>query len=209
MSDGRHFNLSKNIASILQQRWKFEEEMVEIECFPLVFFLLQVIIPITFACVYKFQVVNNTPKLDQKPVNALQDLPHGICDCWNHFSLCLHLFCCCMCRAAHTWHVAQVCEYWPSFCLFCIAGTSKIICVDVCIYTYFRTKIKERLGIKPNIPMDCLCHLFCPFCAVGQEALAVDEELGIKVECCCRLTGAAQGRMLPEAALITDAVVIQ
>jgi Cys-rich protein (TIGR01571 family) len=205
-SKHQHFNFSKHMTNMMLHQ---EEELTILRRLTLGVPLLHVIILITFACVYKYQVVNSIPKLEQRPVNALQDLPHGLCDCWSHCSLCAHLFFCGVCRAAHTWHVAQVCEYWPSVCLFCIAGSSKIICVDVCIFTYFRTKVKERLGIKPNPAMDCLCHLFCAPCAIGQEAMAVDEELGVKVECCCRLTGAVQGRMPTEASLITDAVIVK
>jgi hypothetical protein len=45
-------------------------------------------------------------------------------------------------------------------------------------------KLKQKLGIRSNFFMDLLYSVLCPCCAVGQEAMAVDEELGTAVECC-------------------------
>jgi len=139
---------------------------------------------VIFAVVYKMHVVDKIPPLDQRPISVDEDLRPGICECTGDLHLCLHSWFCCWCRAAHTWHVAGVCEYWPALCLLFLASST---CVNTCVSAYFRMKLKDKLGIRRNACMDVVYSLFCPCCAVGQEALGVDAELGSEVECCCRL----------------------
>lgn len=156
--------------------------------------LIALAIHVTFACVYKAKVVDWIPPLTQRPVSVDEDFRQDIFECTNsgQTHLCLHSTCCYQCRAAHTWHVAGLCEYWPAlFLLFFLGCTKFACCIDSCVYAYFRMKLKEKLGIRRNVVMDVLYSMFCPCCAVGQEAMAVDAELGTDVQCCCQLSSPA------------------
>lgn len=147
---------------------------------------------IAFACMYKQKVVDLIPSLEQRPISTLEDFQQDIFACCSEQHLCLHAGFCCQCRAAHTWHVAGICEYWPALGLLFLGHVAKIACcVDAIIYTYFRMKLKEKLGIRPNPCMDLAYSVFCPCCAVGQEAMAVDQELGTQVDCVFQLRGPA------------------
>jgi len=181
------------------KRWREQEKaakqkkaqaMEEVAIFQLAVMAVNIFIPIMFAVLYKIWVVDKIPPLEQRPVSADQDFQQDICACVTsgQGSLCLHAVCCCQCRAAHTWHVAGLCEYWPAlFLLCCVGNGAKFVCFDVCIYTYFRMKLKDKLGIQRNLCMDVVYSIFCPWCAVAQEAMAVDMELGTQVDCCCKL----------------------
>jgi len=154
--------------------------------------LISLLIHVSFAVMYKNWVVDMIPPLSQQPISIDEDFRQDIMECTKtgNLQLCLHATFCCQCRAAHTWHVAGVCEYWPAlFLLFFASVTKMACCVDAFVYTYFRMKLKDKLGIKRNPCWDLVYSMFCPCCAVGQEAMAVDAELGTNVECCCQLSG--------------------
>jgi Cys-rich protein (TIGR01571 family) len=165
--------------------------------------LLHLVIVIVFAVCYNSWVVREVGVLQQRPMNTLTDFTQGLCSCWGNFHMCLHTVCCLPCRAAHTWNGAQLCEFWPSIFLQCMAGmTGAPCCVHLCIFTYYRMKLKEKLGIQPNMVLDCLVSCCCPCCSIAQEAMAIDEELGVAVECCCKVvpTGvSASDALIPNA----------
>lgn len=162
--------------------------------------IIRVAIIACFAFIYKDKVVNGIPPLRQQPMSTMQDFSQGIYQCFVDQQMCLHSFFCCAVRAAHTWHVAGLCEYWPSlFLIFLVDCTKWACCLDACVFTYFRMKLKQKLGIEPDLMMDFVFSAFCPWCAVAQEAMAVDEELGVTVECCCQSYLA--GRHMPQQPL--------
>lgn len=183
-----------NDLEVTEVRYRDAEDMQEAK--PVSKFVIHVIITILnlcmslpFAFFYKSYVVDKIPPLEQRPVSIDQDFQQDIFACFfGHTDLCLHAWCCCSCRAAHTWHVAGVIEYWPAlFALFVSNLTGAACCWQMFIFTYFRMKIKDKLGIRRDCPTDCLYSTFCCFCAVAQEAMAVDAELGTQVACCCDL----------------------
>ena len=44
--------------------------------------------------------------------------------------------------------------------------------------------LKQRLGLKTSFGTECKIHCQSQCCALGQEALAVDAEGGVKMRCC-------------------------
>lgn len=178
-----------------EEKERMKEEEAEIRArsrkHSLIPLLISFGLHVSFAILYKMWVVDMIPPLSQRPISVDEDFRQDIfaCTATGNVQLCLHATFCCQCRAAHTWHVAGVCEYWPALFLLCFAGMTKFACcVDSFVYAYFRMKLKDKLGIRRNVVMDVLYSMFCPCCAVGQEAMAVDAELGTHVECCCRLS---------------------
>lgn len=179
------------------KRWereiKWKEKMAERKHHELLPMVITLAIHVAFAIFYKIWVVDMIPPLSQRPISVDEDFRQDIfaaCTTPGQGHLCLHATFCCQCRAAHTWHVAGICEYWPALLLLFIASWTKCACcIDSFVYTYFRMRLKEKLGIRSNLVMDLLYSMFCPCCAVAQEAMAIDSELGTNVECCCQLLG--------------------
>merc|ERR1719446_1536721 len=125
-------------------------------------------IHLIFAIFYKMWVVDKIPPLSQRPISVDEDFQQDIFACTSpgQGHLCLHATFCCQCRAAHTWHVAGVCEYWPALALLFVASCTKCACcIDSFVYTYFRMRLKDKLGIRRNPVMDLLYSMFCPCCA--------------------------------------------
>jgi len=138
-----------------------------------------VIFNLTFALVYKLKVVDKSPKLQQMLPSGETEFQPGLNDCLRERHLCLHIFFFCPCRVAHTWHVAGLLSYWPA--IFVQA------CCGVCVGAHFRASLKKKMGIQPDALTECKTILCSQCCAVGQEAMALDSELGVKTQCCCHL----------------------
>jgi len=155
--------------------------------------LISLICKIIFAVLYKRHVVDKTPQLTQRPISVVEleeDFPHSLFAFSQNIPqdrnylkrdplLSFHAYICCNCRAAHTWHVAGIFEYWPAVIILHFGvGT---LCVAPLLQIYMRMKLKDRMGIRRNFVKDTLAVICCPCCAVMQEAAAVDTELGVRV----------------------------
>jgi len=165
---------------------------------------------IVFAFIYKRNVVDQIPPMQQQP-NTNGDFA-GLCDCCSDGPLCLHTWFCSACRAAHSFQVAGLLNYWVAIFL-------QLPCFELCsccIFGYFRGELRKKLGFRNGDAMDYLVSIPClrP-CAIGQEAMSVDKMTGVQVFCCCNLvlksmkgpTGQAVVGQPIAAAPVTAAVV--
>ena len=141
--------------------------------------LCGLVINLTFAVVYKLKVVNKAGKLSAKTSRARTDFDPGLNDCIRDRHMCLHVCFFHQCRVAHTWHVAGLLSYWPA--VFVQA------CCGPCVGGYMRAELKRKMGMKADTGAECRTVLASQCCAIGQEAMAVDAELGVKTQCCCQL----------------------
>merc|ERR1711963_376274 len=78
------------------------------------------------------------------------------------------------------WSTLVLTLFVHAFCAPC--------CGPCCMNVYFRMHLKDMLGVEDHCINDFCVALFCYPCAVGQQALAIDEYLGLHTECCCKLT---------------------
>lgn len=140
------------------------------------------VLNLMFAVVYKLKVVNKAGRLSAKKETTKTDFDPGLNDCIRDKHMCLHVCFFQQCRVAHTWHIAGLLSYWPA--IFVQA------CCGPCVGGYMRAKLKEKMGIKADTGAECRIVLASQCCAIGQEAMAVDAELGVKTQCCCQLTPA-------------------
>lgn len=102
--------------------------------------------------------------------------------------MCSHLVlpCCAYVRQAHTNEVTGILSFWPTFWLYVVTG----VCCHIgpCVLTtYFRMRLKDRMGIDDHPINDLCCAWFCSPCAIGQQAMAVDKRLGYQVYQFCEL----------------------
>mmetsp|Transcript_11798 Transcript_11798/g.19371 ORF Transcript_11798/g.19371 Transcript_11798/m.19371 type:complete len:382 (+) Transcript_11798:67-1212(+) len=154
---------------------------------------IQMGILIVFAFFYKRYVVDVYPRerlqaLEPEPQTEQKALHNPMCACCNDMHLCLHAAFCWPVRAAHTWEVMGIVDYWLGFfaslcCPLCMP------CIGGC---FWRAKIRKKFGIEENTIGDFLMWLFCTPCAVGQEAMQVDEVSGVTVQCCCKISERAE-----------------
>nr|ANR76348.1 cadmium resistance 3-like protein isoform x1 [Tegillarca granosa] len=88
----------------------------------------------------------------------------GLCGCFNDITLCLITYIApCYTAGKNAEAVGDSCImvgalYW----LFPIAG--------IFLSAKVREKIRGSNGIDGSFGMDCLMHLFCPLCALVQDA---------------------------------------
>lgn len=143
---------------------------------------------IIYAFLYKGWVVDEIEPLRKQPTTGKDDFDVNICDCWMDACMCVQLILPCMqyVRAAHTNAVTNTCGFWETFLAYLVTG----LCCGLgpcCLTVFFRMKLKEHMGIEDHILNDLCCAWFCMPCAIGQQALAVDQKLGYEVELCCKL----------------------
>lgn len=148
---------------------------------------VSVVIWFAFAFVYKIRVVNKIPAIRQQYASHFDDYQEGIFSCFCDTSTCLHTAFCPLIRASHNWDVAGVMNYWVALLIQFVLTFCGVCCVPACFYTFMQARLKRRLGIEPNFPMDCFCNLCCLPCAIGQAAMAVDDITDADVRCCCSL----------------------
>lgn len=147
---------------------------------------------LVFACMYKTKVVDTIPIVAPKS-SANASFKAGLFQCFGNCHLCMHSFCCGACRLGHSMQVAGVCEYWPAVMLWYL-----LPCCNVCCGVYHRIRLRQKLGLAPDICCDILSYLFCACCAIGQDAIEVDVESGAEVSCCCTVN--VQAKLAPPVA---------
>jgi Cys-rich protein (TIGR01571 family) len=144
--------------------------------------IIECVIGLVFAYLYKSKVVDGIPKLvAREPNSAGKDFQFGLFGCCSSTHLCLHTCCCWQCRVAHTYQVTDVMDYWPTIFLTGLCGCF-MPCIGAC---YGRKKLRVVLGLEEDTCMDFVKYCFCSLCAVGEEAMQVDKATSVNVFCCC------------------------
>merc|ERR1740121_1587671 len=77
--------------------------------------------------------------------------------------------------------VAGIGDYFNMGILKMVFACSPCFCMLCAINAQARMRLRERLGIQPRQCEDILCTVFLPCCAQGQEALCVDQEVGVRI----------------------------
>jgi len=175
-----------------------EEEEYKRRVLTRIIFYVSLHIPMAiFMFLYKSKVVDRVPSLgpESGDSHVKQDFEVPLFYCFDDHEMCLHASCCGACRVGHTMQAAGILEYYPVIFLLSIVGGRGNYCFSAIFRTYFRYKLRQKLGIRENLPMDCVVSWFCPCCAIAQEAKAVDQELGVTVGCCfdLQVAGFIQG----------------
>lgn len=163
----------------------------------LVFWLIWMGCSLVFAFVYKSKVVDMIPPLQPKAMGTSKDFISTLFQCCSNGSLCMHAWCCLPCRAGHTFQVAGVASYWV------VVLVLELLPGCGCIFGFlWRQQLREKLGLQPDGCCDFVKWCCCTACAVGQEALDVDQAVGVDVACCCNL------QMTPQAAMVGQPVQV-
>lgn len=149
--------------------------------------LVQFLISLCVACVYKSKVVDMMPKLPPQVSQAdrgVDDFPRGVFDCLKDPHYCCFTACFPIIRTAHTNDVAGVCGFWETivamYCSLLLCGLG-----PCCLTVYFRIHLKENMGIPDHCLNDMCCAWLCFPCITGQQALSVDDAAGMHYQCCC------------------------
>merc|ERR1719373_832543 len=80
-------------------------------------------------------------------------------------------------RAAHTFHVTGILNYWVSLLTMTICPCCTLMVVNSC--TDLNTKLG---GEKDNLLLAGLCACCCPVCVVAQDAASLDAMTGMDTE---------------------------
>lgn len=150
--------------------------------------LIQATVAIAFACIYKSRVVDSVQGLtEHRPMTGRDDFEVGLFDCFQDINYCLMVCFCPEVRQAHTNEVGGICGFYTSL-FFMIFGRICLApcCGPCCINVYFRMHLKDMMGIEDHLINDFCIALWCWPCAVGQQAISIDEYLGYSVQCCCK-----------------------
>lgn len=178
--------------------------------------LASIAIKVFFVYLYRTKIVDQCkvlqPRADPDPLSQDDTVGREESGKWPRLFACfykgkrsyiLYIMCCGWPRVAHTWYAAGVLPtFWqglaliwlitaaPSLGVVYCGLNSMFQCITYtwcCFTVHYRIKIKERLGEKVHWEHDCLESWMCAPCALAQEAIAVDEELGMEVECCFKV----------------------
>lgn len=172
-------------------------------------YFLDIIIALTFACVYKSKVVDRVPELQQAA--DLTTLKTSLFQCFEakHRSVCLHSVFCPAARNAHTAAVAGVCPFWLGWCFTFFTTCSPFEWIVLFI---MRSQLRKKMGMETDTGGDILASCFCSPCAVAQMAIELDQRVGVEVECCCKLVQTTDDQpvvgdpaKLPEEAVVSSA----
>lgn len=93
---------------------------------------------------------------------------HGLCGCFDNCGLCV------ISNLVPCYQFGRNAEAVGENCLLCglaflVPGVNQIL------GALNRGKIRDSKGIEGGFPGDCIMWLFCPFCALVQEAQEVQE----------------------------------
>lgn len=136
-----------------------------------------------FACIYKVKVVDKLPKFYPHPEHRPRE--KGLLSCVCEPDTCLYTTFCMPIVAAKNWDAAGVCSFWPGCFLMTVCTYTPFYPISVIMRAVFSGQVRQKLGYETNCCVDCLTTAFCFPCEVGRESLEVDEELGVRIECCC------------------------
>jgi Cys-rich protein (TIGR01571 family) len=106
--------------------------------------------------------------------------------CAHHSSVCLCTWCCAPLRLADTYSKEPfplITKFWHALILItCLLGLSQLTfgvteLIFFGLAVYFRQQLRKQYGLEAGGSSwctDCLAWLFCPFCAIAQEARQVE-----------------------------------
>jgi len=168
------------------------------------------------------------------------DFATGPFGCFDDMQYCLHASFCSPCRAGDTYQAAGISTYWNVIGLYFGASLCGTICTVIlntiyaavvgvktnlpgsnfatCLFMglFFyqkRRTLREKLGgenSKVNAAQDFILWALCGCCMVAQEAMEVDRSMGVRVECCCKVTGQAMHQpMVGQGIVVTGTPVPQ
>ena len=89
---------------------------------------------------------------------------YGFCDCFNNLSLCI------ITLLAPCYTMGKTAEKVGDNCCWCGMAYLCCFCIPAGIV---RSKIREQKGIDGMLLTDFMAHLFCPLCALVQDAQEV------------------------------------
>lgn len=135
-----------------------------------------------YAYMYKLNAVERIPEMHQQKPTGVNDFSENIFACATRGNMLPFVCCCPFIRQAHTNEVAGICGYWWTLAAYAFGGF--FCCLGpLCLTVWFRMEIKERMGLKDNVVNDFCLAWLCWSCTIGQMALAVDDFMGIDMEC--------------------------
>jgi len=149
--------------------------------------LLSGCVSLAFACLYKAKVVDELPILPWGKPMRESPSERGLFACFYSLDTCLYTSFCLPVVAAKNYRSAEVCSFWPACILIFLGTFSPFYCFTAAIRTALSQRVRDRLGYPSWCLQDFLITLFCFPCEVGRESLEVDEELGVKIACVCRV----------------------
>lgn len=166
-----------------------------------------------FACCYQSKVTNKRRPLVQQPFlnttpqgasHPAPDFHFGLCGCCEDTNVCLHSWCCLLCRAGDTHTAAGVGDFWSViFLYYGLQIVGSVVGAIIGLpplgrllgslgYAHLMAKkrqaLRQRLGLaQAGGCEDLLAWWCCTPCVVAQEAREVDQAAGVDVRCCCTL----------------------
>jgi len=150
-------------------------------------FLVSGIIMFIFACFYKQRVISGRPELPKVGPIGTGPARRGLFDCFWHPDTCLYVTFCLPVVAGKNYYAAGMCSFWTG-CICTFLGTySPFYCLTACIRAMLAGTVQEKLSTRREPIWNCFTALFCFPCAIGQESLEVDAEIGADITCCCNL----------------------
>lgn len=149
-------------------------------------FIFSGTVMLIYACVYHQKVIKGPPPLPQ--VNSVLGAKRrGLFECFKYPDLCMYITFCMPVVAGKNYYATDVCPFWPG-CILTYLGTySPFYCITAFVRAVLSGRVQDKLRIEHWFPYDCLVALFCFPCDVGRESLEVDEEIGARIECCCKV----------------------
>jgi Cys-rich protein (TIGR01571 family) len=136
-------------------------------------------------CYVRGMVPGRNPKAVGDPEITLKS---GQFDCLSDVNIFVCSVICLPIRWADTVSMAHMLGFWPAFSAFAVLGLLNHVCflgvytwgaLTACIMFFYRQQLRKKLSLTPwsydFALLDGCYVLFCPFCAVAQEARMVKE----------------------------------
>ncbi|XP_033761774.1 protein PLANT CADMIUM RESISTANCE 3-like isoform X2 [Pecten maximus] len=92
------------------------------------------------------------------------EFANGLCGCMNNCTLCLITY------VAPCYTAGKNAEAVGDSCIMVGALYWVFPIVGIYLSAKVREKVREQKGIEGGFGSDCLVHLFCPICALVQDA---------------------------------------
>mmetsp|Transcript_125700 Transcript_125700/g.250859 ORF Transcript_125700/g.250859 Transcript_125700/m.250859 type:complete len:316 (+) Transcript_125700:91-1038(+) len=136
--------------------------------------LIQLVLTWCYMCRYKVAVVDRIQQRYDGPIQ-----PRDLFGCCEDNESCVKGWLCPLNRMAHSAHVTGVLDYWMT----CLLLTC-LPCCDLCVATWLRMQIKEKIGIIPSVVEDFCSMCCCGCCAIIQQGKEVDTRMQVRVRGC-------------------------
>mmetsp|Transcript_74955 Transcript_74955/g.194917 ORF Transcript_74955/g.194917 Transcript_74955/m.194917 type:complete len:249 (+) Transcript_74955:113-859(+) len=154
----------------------------------LIWFVLSGIIMLVYAAFYNQWVIKAPPGFPKVGSVSIVERK-GLFECFKYPDTCLYVTFCLPIVAAKNYYATDVCPFWPGCIFTFLCSYSPFAPISMIFRCILSGRVQEALyGNKRDCVLDCLYAMFCFPCDVGRESLAVDEEVGADVRCCCKVT---------------------